>query len=120
VRLVELTGQSGTVKIAFPGEITAAFRTNLMGEQIARLEAEPVKSPVYGPLSWQQVTLSMRGNEIATLYLDLAQGRKTTRDLGSFRSVWADIPLDYQRGVTLLPMHQAPVLARQQSPACPG
>lgn len=89
VRLVELNGQSETVKIAFPGEIAAAFQTNLMGEQIAGLQIEPMQAPVAGPLSWQQVTLSMRGHEIATVYLDLVQGRKVTRDLDRHRSVWA-------------------------------
>jgi alpha-mannosidase len=89
VRLVEWNGQEGTVRLAFPGEIAAAYRTNLMGERLETLEATPTEAPLASPIGWSAVTLPMRAFEIATLYVDLLQGRKVTRDLDSRRSVWA-------------------------------
>jgi hypothetical protein len=89
VRLVEWNGQPGPVRIAFPGEIAAAYRTNLLGERVETLWAEPAQSPIGGPIAWNAVTLQVRAYEIVTLYLDLVQGRKVTRDLDSRRSVWA-------------------------------
>ena len=89
VRLVEWNGQSGPVCITFPGEIAAAYRTNLLGERLETLQAAPAQSPIGGPIEWNAVTLQVRAYEIVTLYLDLVQGRKVTRDLDSRRSVWA-------------------------------
>ena len=60
-----------------------------MGEREETLQVETVESPVPGPLPWHAVTVEMGPHEIATLYLDLVQGRKVTRDLDSHRSVWA-------------------------------
>ena len=89
VRLVEWNGQSGPVRIAFPGEIAAAYRTNLLGERLETLQAAPIESPGASPIGWNAVTVDVRAYEICTLYLDLVQGRKVTRDLDSRRSVWA-------------------------------
>ncbi len=77
------------MRIAFPGEIAAAYRTNLLGERLETLQVEPVAAPVAGPIGWNAVTVEMHAYEICTLYLDLVQGRKVTRDLDSRRSVWA-------------------------------
>ena len=49
----------------------------------------PVPSPVGGPLPWHAVTVDLHPYEVCTLYLDLVEGRKQTRDLDSRRSVWA-------------------------------
>ena len=77
------------MQVAFPGEIAAAWRTNLLGEVVEQLPAAPVPSPVGGPLPWHAVTVDLRPYEVCTLYLDLVEGRKQTRDLDSRRSVWA-------------------------------
>lgn len=89
VRLVEWNGQPVHARLAFPGNIAAAYRTNLMGERDVTLQVDAVESPVSGLLAWHAVTVELRPYEIATLYLDLVQGRKVTRDLDSHRSVWA-------------------------------
>jgi alpha-mannosidase len=89
VRLVEWNGQSGPVRVAFPGEIAAVHRTNLLGECLETLQTTATESPILGPVGWNVVTLPVRAYEIVTLYLDLVQGRKVTRDLDSRRSVWA-------------------------------
>jgi len=46
-------------------------------------------APLAGPLGWKDVTVPLRPYETYTLYLDLAEGRKQTRDLDSRCSVWA-------------------------------
>ena len=89
VRLVEWNGQAGPVQVAFPGEIGGAWRTNLLGEVFDQLTSTPVPSPVAGPLPWHAVTVNLHPYEVCTLYLDLVEGRKQTRDLDSRRSVWA-------------------------------
>ncbi len=89
VRLVEWNGQGGPVQVAFPGAIAGAWRTNLLGEVVEPLAPVPVPAPVGGPLPWHAVTVDLRPYEVCTLYLDLVEGRKQTRDLDSRRSVWA-------------------------------
>ena len=89
VRLVEWNGEAGPVQVAFPGEIAAAWRTNLLGELVEQLPPTLVPSPVAGPLPWHAVTVDLHPYEVCTVYLDLVQGRKQTRDLDSRRSVWA-------------------------------
>jgi alpha-mannosidase len=89
VRLVEWNGESGPVHVAFPGTIAAAYRTNLMGERLETLAVEEIVPRLPSPIPWHAVTVNVRGYEIVTLYLDLEQGRKITRDLDSRRSVWA-------------------------------
>ena len=60
-----------------------------MGERETTLPVEAVESPVPGPPLWHAVTVELGPHEIATLYLDLGQGRKVMRDLDTHQSVWA-------------------------------
>ena len=46
-------------------------------------------APLAGSLGWKAVTVPLRPYETYTLYTDLVEGRKQTRDLDSRRSVWA-------------------------------
>lgn len=80
VRLVEWDGQAGEAEVAFAATPVRAVKTNLMGEVETELpiDGSAVRVP-YGPY------------EIVTLYLDLAEGRKQTRDLDAKREIWATV-----------------------------
>jgi alpha-mannosidase len=80
LRLVELDGIACEAGISFSAEVADARRTNLMGEGT---EAPSV--------SGNAVKVSLRPFEIATVYLDLVEGRKQTRDLDAHREVWATV-----------------------------
>ena len=56
---------------------------------MAPLAPTPIPAPLGSPLDWHAVTVNLRPYEVCTLYLDLAEGRKQTRDLDSRRLVWA-------------------------------
>jgi alpha-mannosidase len=90
LRLVELDGAATTARLRIAGPVAAAYRTNLLGEIVEAL-APAVESPSNGPLEESQLAISLRPHEIATIYLDLPLGRKMSRDLDSYRSVWATI-----------------------------
>jgi hypothetical protein len=89
VRLVERNGQLAHARIAFPGHIASVWRTNLMGVPEAALQVDAVEAPIPSPFPWHAVTVELGPHEIATLYVDLVEGRKVTCDLDSRRSVWA-------------------------------
>jgi alpha-mannosidase len=91
VRLVELDGQATRANLRLPAPVAATFKTNLLGAILERLAAEPAASPLPGSGEWQAVAVDLRPYEIATLYLDLALGRKQTRDLDAHRKVWATV-----------------------------
>ncbi|RMH12281.1 MAG: hypothetical protein D6695_07175, partial [Planctomycetota bacterium] len=105
VRLVEWDAEPGTAILKFPGAIAAAAKTNLMGEVGAHvgggedtgwLEPEPCEPPEWAlgleiPGGWNQILVSMKPREIATVMLDLVLGRKRWRDLDAKREVWATI-----------------------------
>ncbi|MGH2522293.1 MAG: glycosyl hydrolase-related protein, partial [Anaerolineales bacterium] len=91
LRLVELNGEAATMRVRLPGPVASAYRTNLLGEPIESLAISPAEAPVSGPTAWGQVEITLRPHEIATLYLDLAPGRKVTRDLDAHRHVWATV-----------------------------
>ena len=80
LRLVEYDGRAVTATVRLPGPVARAFQTDLMGEIVRELE-------VHGA----GVRVPLRAHEIATLYLDLARGRKQTRDLDAHRAVWATV-----------------------------
>lgn len=80
VRLVEFDGAPAQVTLRLPGPAARAVRTNLMGE--AQRELAIVADAV---------SLTLRPHEIATVYLDLVQGRKQARDLDAHRKVWASV-----------------------------
>lgn len=80
VRLVEMDGSPAEVRLRFSGTIVRAVRTNLLGDPSEELV-----------LAGDGFGLSMRGHEIATVYVEIAEGRKVTRDLDAHREVWATI-----------------------------
>jgi hypothetical protein len=73
------------VTLRLPGPVSAAFKTNLLGETERELAVTPD-----GP-QWSEVRLSLRPHEIATVYADLVAGRKIPRNLDEHRSVWATV-----------------------------
>ncbi|MGQ9815771.1 MAG: glycosyl hydrolase-related protein, partial [Candidatus Roseilinea sp.] len=91
VRLVELNGQPTPVRLYLPGQIAAAYKTNLLGEIQAELPVSPSKRSFPGLDTWSEIAVDMRPFEIATLYVDIVLGRKIARDLDSHRSVWATV-----------------------------
>ncbi|MDA1265618.1 MAG: glycosyl hydrolase-related protein [Planctomycetota bacterium] len=78
VRLVELNGEPGEVRLVPPGKVARAAKTNLMGEVLEELPPE-------------DLTLTLRPHEIATVMLDLEAGRHQPRNLDDHRSVWATV-----------------------------
>lgn len=107
VRLVEFEGAAGEAVVRVAGTVAAAHRTNLMGEIEKTLEVEVVRDDA----GWQRlfgdtyegevepnlfgiysvIRLPMSGREIATVYLDIVEGRKVPRDLDAHRQVWATV-----------------------------
>jgi alpha-mannosidase len=90
-RLVELDGLATRARLRLPSPVAAGFKTNLLGAVLEPLTPEPTEPPLPGAGEWQAVTLNLGPYEIATLYLDLALGRKQTRDLDAHRKVWATV-----------------------------
>ncbi|HWQ11675.1 MAG TPA: hypothetical protein VNL77_02680 [Roseiflexaceae bacterium] len=91
LRLVELNGEAALARVLLPGPVVAAFRATLLGEAPEPLAVDEAASPFAAGPPWSQVELRLRPHEIATLYLDLALGRKVTRDLDAHRGVWATV-----------------------------
>jgi alpha-mannosidase len=95
LRVIEFNGEATTVRLRVAGPVAAAFRTNLLGENLQRLEVESAPSdesaaPGNRP-GWSEITLDLKAREIATIYLDIVLGRKAIRDLDAHRSVWATV-----------------------------
>jgi alpha-mannosidase len=84
LRLLELNGEETTARLHVNGTVAAAAWTNLVGEEL-----RPASWTVTGGST--EIELQMRPNEIATLYLDVVEGRKQTRDLDAKREVWATV-----------------------------
>jgi|GEM_PF-427896 len=76
VRLVEFDGIETEATLQVAGTVAKAYKTNLLGEIEEELKDLKVK---------------MRPYEIATLYLDIVEGRKQTRDLDAKREIWATV-----------------------------
>ena len=88
IRLVEFDGLPADVRLCVPSQVAAAYQTNLLGEMIR----EPDVSAMQGSeLHWNEVQLSLRPYEIATVYADLVYGRKIPRNLDEHRSIWATV-----------------------------
>ncbi|HVL39019.1 MAG TPA: glycosyl hydrolase-related protein, partial [Fimbriimonadaceae bacterium] len=83
LRLVELNGQRATARLTFGATLGGAIRTNLLGE--------PEEVLVAPGKEGREIALAMRPHEIATIYLDLVEGRKQVRDLDGRREVWATV-----------------------------
>jgi alpha-mannosidase len=98
VRLVEFDGEPAEVELKVAGEVAIACRTNLLGETEelvfpdVRSEVTVIDQPVHPKTGKQtRLTFTMRPREIATLYLDIVEGRKQVRDLDAKREVWATV-----------------------------
>lgn len=88
IRLVEFDGIESQVELKISGTVAAAAKTNLLGQHELTLTPE-LGSGEYGPQS--TLRFSMRPKEIATVYFDLVEGRKQTRDLDAKREIWATV-----------------------------
>lgn len=95
LRLVEFNGESTTATITLPGEIAAAYKTNLLGEVQHALDVE-INNKGGLPASALQVTL--RPYEIATIYFDWVPGRKIPRNLDDHRHIWATVHREDEQG----------------------
>lgn len=91
LRLVELNGSAADARVRVPGEVAAAFRTNMMGEIEHAIVAQAIAPAKPGQLPWSELTVACAPYQIVTIYLDLVLARKVPRDLDSYRSVWATI-----------------------------
>jgi alpha-mannosidase len=93
LRLVEFNGEATTARVCLPGKVAAAYKTNLLGEIIEPLTAQSAEPPpnAGGLRDWSELVLALRPHEVCTLYLDLALGRKVTRNLDAHRTVWATV-----------------------------
>ncbi len=86
LRLVEFDGIETLAEISVAGTVASAVRTNLLGERLNELEVTP--KPGHSSTTF---TVGLRPYEISTLYLDIIEGRKQTRDLDAARNVWATV-----------------------------
>ncbi|MFC7546771.1 hypothetical protein [Plantactinospora sp. GCM10030261] len=84
VRLVEFTGDPGTAELTCDGTVRHGWRASALGEL-----REPLPVTTDGGRS--RITVELRGHEIATVVLDLAEAAKQSRDLDSHREVWATV-----------------------------
>ncbi len=108
VRLVEFDAEPADAVLRVAGTVAKAFRTNLMGEieeelpvevkedqpewQSLYRDAEPGEEtmPNLGG-KYSLIRFPMKAREIATLYLDIEEGRKQPRDLDAHRHIWATV-----------------------------
>ncbi len=100
LRLVEYDGINADVEVTLPGPIAKAYKTNMMGEVIQELSVradknsylttETEKLEPFG-IEAARITVPMRAQEIATIYLDIIPGRKQFRDLDAKREIWATV-----------------------------
>ena len=77
VRLVEFDGIETETTLNVSGTVARAYRTNLLGQ---------IQEDIT-----QDLKVHMRPFEIATVYLDIIEGRKQTRDLDAKREIWATV-----------------------------
>lgn len=94
MRLVEFDDITGEIELTICGEVSSVFKTNLLGQVETELRPEPIEdSPCKHPHTGKatKIRVPMRGKEIATLYFDIVEGRKQTRDLDAKREIWAQV-----------------------------
>ena len=84
LRLVEFNGIPTDVELEIAGHTASAYKTNLLGEIQEKLM-------VTDKDSGSAIRGKLGSHEIATLYLDIVEGRKVSRDLDARRSVWAQV-----------------------------
>lgn len=95
IRLVEFDGIETVTTMTVTGQVARAYKTNLLGQVIEEISATISKKncPQRHPKTGYSSTLKvpMRPHEIATIYLDILEGRKVARDLDAKREVWAQV-----------------------------
>jgi len=79
VRLVEFDGLETVANLTVSGTVGKAFKTNALGVIEEELSTDG------------SIGVPMRPYEIATVYLDIVEGRKQTRDLDAKREIWATV-----------------------------
>ena len=79
-RLVELDGVASNVELTIAGTIVKAVRADLSGRPAGHTDVMNNK-----------IHLEMRPHEIATIYVDIEEGRKQVRDLDAKREIWATV-----------------------------
>lgn len=79
VRLVEFDGLETVANLTVSGTVAKAFKTNALGVIEEELSTDG------------SIGVPMRPYEIATVYLDIVEGRKQTRDLDAKREIWATV-----------------------------
>ena len=79
-RLVEFDGIGVDAILTLPGMIAKAWKTNLLNEPTQELTVQG-----------NQITCPIAPYEIATIVLDLVEGRKQVRDLDAKREIWATV-----------------------------
>jgi alpha-mannosidase len=85
LRLAEFDGEAKEVTVELGGTVAHVARTDFMGERTDRpvvLESRDGQT---------RLRLSLRAYEVTTLYLDIEEGRKRTRDLDAHRNIWATV-----------------------------
>jgi alpha-mannosidase len=80
LRLLELNGETTEVSVRVPGTVAKAVRSNLLGEPEGEATFED-----------GHVRLKVEPFQIATVYLDIEEGRKQVRDLDAHRNIWAQV-----------------------------
>ena len=85
IRVVEFDGRHVEAAVDVTGTVADASRTNLVGEETDR----PLSVASVDQRS--RLMAELRPHEIGTVYLDLEEGRKRTRDLDAHRNVWATV-----------------------------
>jgi alpha-mannosidase len=77
VRVVEFDGIETEATLKVSGTVAKAYKTNFLGQ----IEEDVT----------DELKIHMRPYEIATVYLDIVEGRKQTRDLDAKREIWATV-----------------------------
>ncbi|HEY0866010.1 MAG TPA: glycosyl hydrolase-related protein, partial [Fimbriimonas sp.] len=80
LRLLELNGEETEAVVSVPGTVAKAVRSNLLGEPEGHASVEE-----------GGIRLALKPFEIATVYLDIEEGRKQVRDLDAHRNIWAQV-----------------------------
>jgi alpha-mannosidase len=105
VRLVEFDGIETEATLTVAGTVAAVYKTNHLGqilENLHPLTPSSISEKVSGQPTTSdremeeggpqtKLTVSLKPYEIATLYLDIVEGRKQTRDLDAKRKIWATV-----------------------------
>ena len=77
VRLVEFDGLETEATLTVAGTVARAYKTNHLGQVLEEIT--------------DGLKVKMRPYEIATIYIDIVEGRKQTRDLDAKREIWATV-----------------------------